>query len=115
MNIYCLCNNKNVNFDSIAKTKCWGQSVALLCATSGLHERVKEKEVMGVERQRTQGWRRFTRDGNMEEICEEHFKRKELICRRIAKSHGEETERQIWGCGISSARCGLAAGRGGQW
>lgn len=33
----------------------------------------------------------------MEDICEENFKRNELICRRIPKCHGEETGRQIWG------------------
>lgn len=74
MNIYCLCNNENVNFDSITKSKCWGQSVTVLCVTSGLNERDKEKEGMGIERQRTQEWRRFTREGNMENICEENYK-----------------------------------------
>lgn len=53
MNVYCLCNNKNVNFDSITKSKCWGLSVAVLCATSGLDERDKEKEGMEIERQWT--------------------------------------------------------------
>ena len=88
MNIYCLCNNKNVNFDSTTKSKCGGQSLAVLCTTLGLNERDKEDEGTEMERQWTQGWRRFTREGNVEDICGENFKRKKLICRRIPKCHG---------------------------
>lgn len=55
MNIYCLCNHKKVNFDSITKSKCWGQSMAVLHATLGLNERDKEEEDMEIERQTDTG------------------------------------------------------------
>lgn len=46
MNIYCLCIIKILNFDSITKSKCWGQSDTIFRATLGLKERDKEEKGM---------------------------------------------------------------------
>lgn len=104
MNIYCLCNNKNVNFDSIAKSKCcWGQNVAVLCATLGLNERDKEEKGMEEnEIQWTKGLEEIDQRGECGAICEENYMRKEVIWRRIPKCHGGGGER-YWKADVGPA------------
>lgn len=69
--------------------------MAVLCATLGFNGRnKKEKGMEDIEIRGHRGWRRFTREGVVKAICEENFKRKVLICIRIAKCHLWEKDRE---------------------
>lgn len=114
MGIWCVCNNKNVSFDSVTKSKyCWGQGVAVLCATLGLNESDKEeKGLEETEIQWTQGLEEIDQRGNVKGICEENFKRKGLIC-RIPKCHGRGE--RVLGGRFGACCCVLTPGSGQWW